>query len=183
MPVSTVSGWSPPLTSPRHLPRLADGTARCRHRSSRTARNRWLRVRPTCADAMALHRSRPTSSWRAPLAVAEHPIRDYVERIEQAGNNRVVVTSAGIIHDMYADGTVGERRQRRGGDPTSRLRISVAATFEDGVLVLRAGRLARRGDPALARRRAAALEVPHAVHRHPRTSSPEASVNLGLTIP
>jgi hypothetical protein len=64
-----------------------------------------------------------------------HPIHDYVERIEQAGN-RVVVTSAGIIHDMYADGTyengVNDVMQT---DYTTQ--ISVAATFEDGVLVLR----------------------------------------------
>jgi hypothetical protein len=66
---------------------------------------------------------------------AGHPIHDYVERIEQAGN-RVVVTSAGIIHDMYADGTyengVNDVMQT---DFTTR--ISVAAKFEDGVLVLR----------------------------------------------
>jgi hypothetical protein len=66
---------------------------------------------------------------------ADHPIRDYVERIEQAGN-RVIVTSAGIIHDMYADGTyengVNDVMQT---DYTTR--ITVAATFEDGVLVLR----------------------------------------------
>ncbi|HWC33424.1 MAG TPA: hypothetical protein VG650_01235 [Mycobacteriales bacterium] len=65
----------------------------------------------------------------------DHPIRSYVERIEQAGN-RVVVTSAGIIHDMYADGTyengVNDVLQTDFTTP-----ISVAATFEDGALVLR----------------------------------------------
>ncbi|HEX3705955.1 MAG TPA: hypothetical protein VHV76_04930 [Mycobacteriales bacterium] len=66
---------------------------------------------------------------------ADHPIRDYVERIEQAGN-RVVVTSAGIIHDMYADGTLenGVNDVLQSDYVT---KISVAATFEDGVLVLR----------------------------------------------
>ncbi|MGN6475412.1 MAG: hypothetical protein ACTHK4_17420 [Mycobacteriales bacterium] len=65
----------------------------------------------------------------------DHPIRNYVERIEQGGN-RVVVTSAGIIHDMYADGTyengVNDVLQ---SDFTTK--ISVAGSFEDGVLVLR----------------------------------------------
>jgi hypothetical protein len=69
-----------------------------------------------------------------PLA-ADHPVRSYQERIEQAGN-RVVVTSSGIIHDMYADGTaengVHDVMQT---DFTSR--IDVVASFEDGVLVLR----------------------------------------------
>lgn len=63
-----------------------------------------------------------------------HPVRNYTERIEQAGN-RVVITSAGIIHDMYVDGTyengVNDVMQT---DFTTK--ISVAATFEDGVLVL-----------------------------------------------
>jgi hypothetical protein len=65
----------------------------------------------------------------------DHPVRNHVERIEQAGN-RVVVTSAGIIHDMYADGThengVNDVMQTDFTTP-----ISVAASFEDGVLVLR----------------------------------------------
>lgn len=65
----------------------------------------------------------------------DHPIRDHVERIEQAGA-RVIVTSSGIIHDMVADGTyehgVNDVMAADLATP-----ISVAATFEDGVLVLR----------------------------------------------
>ncbi|HMO53979.1 MAG TPA: hypothetical protein PJ994_05700 [Tepidiformaceae bacterium] len=56
------------------------------------------------------------------------------ERIEQAGN-RVVITSSGIIHDMYADGTL-----ENGVNDVSAVGfqpISVAATFEEGKLVLR----------------------------------------------
>src|SRR5439155_8737984 len=34
----------------------------------------------------------------------DHPIWQHVERVEQAGD-RVVVTTSGIVHDMYADGT------------------------------------------------------------------------------
>jgi hypothetical protein len=69
-----------------------------------------------------------------PLDVA-HPIWRHIERIEQAGN-RVVVTSSGIIHDMVADGTF-----ENGVNDVMALDfttpITVAATFEDGVLVLR----------------------------------------------
>lgn len=56
------------------------------------------------------------------------------ERIEQAGN-RVVITAGGIIHDMRADGTL----ENGVNDVTAHgfSPISVAARFEDGVLVLR----------------------------------------------
>ena len=37
--------------------------------------------------------------------VYKGPLKGHVERVEQAGN-RVVVTSGGVIHDMYADGTL-----------------------------------------------------------------------------
>jgi hypothetical protein len=65
----------------------------------------------------------------------DHPIRAHVERIEQAGA-RVVVTAGGVIHDMVADGTyehgVNDVMAADFSTP-----ISVAAAFEDGVLVLR----------------------------------------------
>jgi hypothetical protein len=82
-------------------------------------------------------------TWRAVAATAvdgsplpeDHPIRAHVERIEQAGN-RVIVTSSGVVHDMVADGTC-----EHGVDDVMAAdfstRIQVAATFEDGVLVLR----------------------------------------------
>jgi hypothetical protein len=70
----------------------------------------------------------------SPLA-EDHPIRAHVERIEQAGD-RVVVTAGGVIHDMVADGTyehgVNDVMAADFATP-----ISVAASFEDGVLVLR----------------------------------------------
>ena len=59
-----------------------------------------------------------------------------LQRIEQCGN-RVVITSGGVTHDMRSDGTyengvndVGARGL--GGRP-----ISVAASFKDGVHILR----------------------------------------------
>jgi len=66
---------------------------------------------------------------------ADHPVRDYQERIEQAGN-RVVVTSSGIIHDMYADGTL-ENGCHDVMQTDFTTRIDVVASYEDGVLVLR----------------------------------------------
>jgi hypothetical protein len=58
----------------------------------------------------------------------------HIERIEQAGD-RVVITAGGVIHDMRADGTLEHGVNdvsAAGYNP-----ISVAATFEDGALVLR----------------------------------------------
>jgi hypothetical protein len=81
--------------------------------------------------------------WRVVDARAEdgtplpddHPIRAHVERIEQAGA-RVVVTAGGVIHDMVADGTYEHGvNDVMAADFTTP--ISVAASFEDGVLVLR----------------------------------------------
>ena len=75
--------------------------------------------------------------WTAYL-IEEHgkPLEDlrHTERIEQCGN-RIVITAGGVIHDMYADGTLEHGVNdiaARTGQP-----ISVAATFEDGKLVLR----------------------------------------------
>jgi hypothetical protein len=65
----------------------------------------------------------------------DHPILGHVERIEQAGD-RVVVTSSGIIHDMVADGTLESGvHDVMAADLTTP--IQVAASFEEGVLVLR----------------------------------------------
>ena len=70
------------------------------------------------------------------VAVDGEPIelQRHVERIKQCGN-RVVITAGGVIHDMRADGTLENGVNdvsARGFAP-----ISVAASFEDGVLVLR----------------------------------------------
>jgi hypothetical protein len=65
----------------------------------------------------------------------DHPVWNHTERIEQCGD-RVVVTSAGIIHDMRADGT-----PERGVHDVMQLDfvtpIHVIATFEGDALVLR----------------------------------------------
>jgi hypothetical protein len=65
----------------------------------------------------------------------DHPIWQHVERIEQAGD-RLVVTAGGVVHDMVVDGTLehGVHDVMAADFATP---IVVAASFEDGVLVLR----------------------------------------------
>jgi len=60
--------------------------------------------------------------------VEKGPLKGHVERVEQAGN-RVVITAGGIIHDMFADGTLEGGVNDVGEAGTQ---ISVAARFEDG---------------------------------------------------
>ncbi len=67
--------------------------------------------------------------------VADHPILGSVQRIEQ-GADRVAITSGGVIHDMRADGTEDNGvNDVMASDFTTP--ITVVATFEDGVHVLR----------------------------------------------
>ncbi len=58
----------------------------------------------------------------------------HLERIEQCGN-RITITAGGVLHDMFADGS----EERGVNDVAARdcSAISVRATFEDGVHVLR----------------------------------------------
>ena len=66
--------------------------------------------------------------------VYEGRMMGHVERIEQAGN-RIVIATGGLVHDMFADGTL-----EHGVDDVSGFggpRIRVAASFEDGVHKLR----------------------------------------------
>lgn len=64
-----------------------------------------------------------------------HPALGLVQRIEQCGD-RLVVTAGGIVHDMRCDGTeangVHDVAERDKTTP-----ITVVATYEDGVHVLR----------------------------------------------
>lgn len=96
-----------------------------------------------CADALAPGAPDLRGTWGVVDAIApdgaplpgEHPIWRHVERIEQAGD-RLVVTGGGVVHDMVADGTYEHGvNDVMAADLTTP--ISVAATFEDGALVLR----------------------------------------------
>jgi hypothetical protein len=67
--------------------------------------------------------------------VPDHPFLGSVQRIEQ-GADRVAITSGGVIHDMRADGTEENGvNDVMASDFTTP--ITVVATFEDGVHVLR----------------------------------------------
>ena len=61
-------------------------------------------------------------------------MKGHVERVEQAGN-RIVITTGGLVHDMYADGTLENGVDDIAGFGGPRIRV--AATFEDGVHKLR----------------------------------------------
>ena len=69
------------------------------------------------------------------VALPEHRILGSAQRIEQCGD-RVTITAGGIIHDMRCDGTeangVNDVAEFDKSTP-----ISVVATFEDDVHVLR----------------------------------------------
>ena len=64
-----------------------------------------------------------------------HPAYRHVERVEQCGD-RLVVTGGGVIHDMRCDGT-REHGVHDVAERDFRTRITVLATYEHGVHVLR----------------------------------------------
>ena len=95
-----------------------------------------------CTDALAENIPDFRGLWRAidvrvdgVVAPPTLKVWQHVERIEQAGN-RVVITAGGVVHDMYADGTFENGvNDVMGADFVTP--ISVSATFEKDVLVLR----------------------------------------------
>ena len=64
-----------------------------------------------------------------------HPALGHLQRIEQHGD-RVVITAAGIIHDMRCDGTE-ENGVHDVAEFDKETAIHVVASYEDGVHVLR----------------------------------------------
>ena len=66
--------------------------------------------------------------------VYEGRMKGHVERIEQAGN-RICITTGGLVHDMYCDGTLENGVDDIAGFDGGRIRV--AATFENGVHKLR----------------------------------------------
>jgi hypothetical protein len=95
-----------------------------------------------CDDPLVAGAPDLRGTWR--VVHAEHegvalpdafPVWKHVERIEQAAD-RVVVTAAGVIHDMRADGTF-EHGVHDVMQTDFTTKIVVAASFEDGALVLR----------------------------------------------
>lgn len=68
-------------------------------------------------------------------APADHRAYRHFQRVEQCGD-RLVVTAGGVIHDMRCDGTV-ENGVHDVAERDFATPISVVATYEDGVHVLR----------------------------------------------
>ena len=68
-------------------------------------------------------------------AVARHPALGTMQRIEQCAD-RVTITAGGVIHDMRCDGTE-EHGVNDVAEFDKQTAITVVATFEDGVHVLR----------------------------------------------
>lgn len=68
-------------------------------------------------------------------APPEHRGWRHFQRIEQCGD-RIVITGGGVIHDMRADGTV-ENGVHDVAERDFTTQITVVATYEDGVHVLR----------------------------------------------
>ena len=68
-------------------------------------------------------------------ALETHPAYQHFERVEQCGD-RLVVTAGGVIHDMRCDGT-REHGVRDVAERDFTTRITVVATYENGVHVLR----------------------------------------------
>jgi len=94
-----------------------------------------------CTEAIVSHGIDMRGTWQVVEAtvdgmpVADHRILGSVQRIEQCGD-RVVITSGGIIHDMRCDSTEANGvNDVAEFDKTTP--ITVVATFEDGVHVLR----------------------------------------------
>jgi hypothetical protein len=85
-------------------------------------------------DMRGLWRTVAAERDGAPVPAGDR-VHDHVQRIEQCGD-RVVITAGGIIHDLRADGT-----EANGVHDVAEFdfttEITVVASFEDGVHVLR----------------------------------------------
>ncbi len=89
-----------------------------------------VRVLDGCTEPLAVGVPDLRGVWE----VYEGRMKGHVERIEQAGN-RICITTGGLVHDMYCDGTLENGVDDIGGFEGKRIRV--AATFEGGVHKLR----------------------------------------------
>ncbi len=98
-------------------------------------------VLASCTDALSEGAPDLRGWWRTVEVSVDgeqqptHPALGHRQRIEQAGD-RVVVTGGGVVHDMRCDGTV-ERGVHDVAEFDKPTEITVVATYEDGVHVLR----------------------------------------------
>jgi hypothetical protein len=112
-------------------------------------------VLASCTEPLADGAPDLRGTWRAVSVeqdgriVADHPLADHVERIEQCGD-RVVVTSAPVVHDMRADGVL-----EHGVNDVAAANfapIRVAAVFQNGSLDLYPGGFDAAKAPLVRRR-------------------------------
>lgn len=102
---------------------------------TKTPAGRWRDWPPPvladCDEPLAEGATDLRGVWKA----HKGPMTGHIERVEQAGD-RVVITAGGVIHDMFADGTLegGVNDVGEGG-----AQVSVAARFEEGRLNLYPG--------------------------------------------
>ena len=89
---------------------------------------RWpMPVLQHCTEPLAVGVQDLRGLWRSKWPAGF----DHIERIEQCGN-RTVVTSSGIIHDFFTDGTVANGS--RDIEPPSCMNTWVSIEWEDGVM-------------------------------------------------
>ncbi len=91
---------------------------------------RWpLPILAACREPLAPGVQDIRGLWRSITPHSEH-----IERIEQCGN-RTVITSAGIIHDFYTDGTL--TNGSRDIEPPLCINTWAAIEWRDGILNFR----------------------------------------------
>lgn len=97
-----------------------------------TPEGRWKQWPPLVLEGCDEPLADGAPDLRGVWHVYNGPLKGHIERNEQAGN-RVVITAGGVIHDMYADGTLagGVHDEGVGG-----AQIAVVARFEEGRLNL-----------------------------------------------
>jgi hypothetical protein len=139
----------PEVGAPRQDPTTSTSTARLTADDiavAHTPAGGWTEppepVLTGCAEPLVEGAPDMRGVWRAVSATRNGaPVPDgdralsNVQRIEQCGD-RVTITSGGIIHDMRADGSV-ERGVHDVAERDFTTPITVVATYEDGVHVLR----------------------------------------------
>ena len=118
--VPTLDGSGPKAT---HVPKGVTGPD--------ASWNVWpLRILDGCREPLVDGAADLRGVWEC----YEGPMKGHVERIEQAGN-RITITTGGLVHDMFCDGTL-----ENGVNDTAGIggrRIRVAARWKNGVHKLR----------------------------------------------
>jgi len=121
----------PPIGDEHYaIPKLASSLESATTKASdlpaaHTPEGRWSEWPPLvladCDEPLAAGAPDLRGVWQ----VYRGPLKGHIERVEQAGS-RTVITAAGVIHDLTADGAIMSDEGVGGAD------IRVAARYEDG---------------------------------------------------